>query len=600
MNATPARGFSSESNMENRSWKYGLLAPIEGGERVGDQIWLAHLYQNKLVEIERARREESADVLRRHHPAIVVQETEEARLVAELLTTTAAIGKANADARSHIATEPMKLAVRNARAALMALRKSLSIDRKAAWANPAIAAELKTIDVAHALKQKAARAANRLYWGTYLIIEDACKDLRKGPPPKFKRWEHCGSIAVQVQGGMSVDELLAGTDTRVRLQREGRRAVLWVRIGSDGRQPIWARFPMLMHREFPEGAKIKWVRCVRERIATHDSWNVLFSIEAPTPSLAKPTAYAGRVGINFGWRVVRNGLRVAYWIGSDGAEGELILPHRDVARWTKCDDLQAIRDQNFNVARNDVAAWIKTVTLPEEFAAKLDCLHQWRSPARLTGAVLYWREHRMECDDAAHAGAEAWRKQDKHLYEWQANNLDKAMAWRKDLYRCFARDIALRYGESIIEATNRAKMQESPNIEDAKSADVAIVKYRRMAAVSIIGQCLTERMDTRKVDAKYITQTCAECGHRHPFDALRELVTACPKCEFVEDQDRRAARNLLASGDVVSTLPETVRSDEGDGSCAKKVRRNRKARKVEKQDHAQTGSEIVIDSGVAA
>src|SRR5262245_814029 len=56
-----ARNFADQMIMNkmklSQVYKYGLLAPTLGTEQVNEQIKLAHRYQNKLIEIERAFRD---------------------------------------------------------------------------------------------------------------------------------------------------------------------------------------------------------------------------------------------------------------------------------------------------------------------------------------------------------------------------------------------------------------------------------------------------------------------------------------------------------------------------------------------------------------
>lgn len=43
--------------MPTKIYNYGAKPPRENADRVGEQIWLAHRYHNRLIELERLRRE---------------------------------------------------------------------------------------------------------------------------------------------------------------------------------------------------------------------------------------------------------------------------------------------------------------------------------------------------------------------------------------------------------------------------------------------------------------------------------------------------------------------------------------------------------------
>ena len=88
-------------------------------------------------------------------------------------------------------------------------------------------------------------------------------------------------------------------------------------------------------------------------------------------------------------------------------------------------------------------------------------------------------------------------------------------------------------------------------------------------------------------DAKDTTRLC-ECGHVNQWKSAESLHQTCSECGRVFDQDRNAARNLLASADVVhgglGTLadiaPAKVTTRITASEWRKRVRENRIARKA--------------------
>jgi hypothetical protein len=230
------------------------------------------------------------------------------------------------------------------------------------------------------------------------MTEASLRGARKGAPPVFRGFRGEGKVAVQIQNGLAVTDLLACADTRLRLEVqdiERRHYLLWMRVGSEGRAPIWAKIPIILHRDLPSDARVKWAYLLRRRRGTHWRWQAQFVLERDEwPSDA---GSSGACGVDLGWRLVPGGLRVAFWAGDDGRSGELVIPHADLARWRKADDLASIRDKNFNVARDALATWLRGgVTVPDWLRVELSHLHQWHSAARLAALLWRWNGARYE------------------------------------------------------------------------------------------------------------------------------------------------------------------------------------------------------------
>src|SRR3990172_2772711 len=316
--------------MTTRAYSYGAKAPTENAELVRQQLILAHRYANRLVEIERERREASL--------------------------------KADEDEQALEACEAK---------AAEAIRR--------------------------------ARADSGLYWGTYLCVEDAAQRSRRTSreAPRFRRWDGSGLLATQLQGGLAVPDLLAGTDRRAQLVGEGKRRLLRFRVGSTGRDPVWAAFPMVYHRDLPPEATVKWARICCHRLGTHTKWSAQIVLDG-LPEVTLPTPTRGTVAIDVGWRRFDEGVRVATWVDDEGETGELLMPHELVERWHKVEDLRSIRDTNFNHARDELREWRSLETLPDSKALPdwlretTKALHAWRAPARLAALALRWRSQRFE------------------------------------------------------------------------------------------------------------------------------------------------------------------------------------------------------------
>lgn len=120
--------------------------------------------------------------------------------------------------------------------------------------------------------RKAARAASGVYWGTYLQVEEfvkkACANTPPHKNPRFLRWTGEGLLAVQVQKGKSSKGLFQihdGFDNR-KGRRAGQRKELWLRVGAEKTKPVWAKFPLILHR--PIEGEVTWIKVTVRREGT--------------------------------------------------------------------------------------------------------------------------------------------------------------------------------------------------------------------------------------------------------------------------------------------------------------------------------------------
>lgn len=538
-------------------YSYGAKAPTINAELVNAQMSAAHKYGNKLVEIELQRREATNALVRRLSPDLEAAEQAVADLDQRIKAVQAAIRLTNQSARKKGKGTPEQRAeikeLRTKRKEAAGRRKEA---KALAYESLEAKAELGTINQATGQTMRDARAESEIYWGTYLQVEQAAGKNRSGPPPRFRRWTGDGKLAVQIQGGMTAEDAFAGKDKRFILEGDSKYAQAWIRIGSEGRQPVWAVVPVLMHRPIPDDCLIKWVYLIRRRVEAHHKWQLCLVLSRAGGWQKPDLARSGNVGIDFGWRLLDHGLRVAYWAGDDGQSGELVLPIRDVGRWQKADDLQSIRDERFNLALTSFREWLRAHELPDWLAERTKSVGQWRAQARLAALVIHWRGERFAGDEEIFAQIEAWRKKDKHLWTWEVNQRRKAVAWRVDLYRNFAATLSRQYRVAHIENTKWSDMAKRPTAEMEDDGNKASRRYRQIAAPGRLGKLIRERFaEVVKEEAAYTTQRCHACGELAQFDAATHLWTKCRHCGAEWDQDYNAAMNLLASGPVAQKTP---------------------------------------------
>jgi hypothetical protein len=446
--------------------------------------------------------------------------------------------------------------------------------RKEAYADPSVRAALDGLDANTLIEAKVRRASSGVHWGTYLSVEQGLSGIRSGAPPRFVGRQWPGKLAVQLQGGASWEELLAGhgqAHVEVLPLPEGAfpggrrskrpRCVLHMRIGSEGpgnRKAVMAAIPFVLHRPLPESGKVKWIYLIRRQRGTKYEWEVQFVVAQETWTHADSANASGACAIDFGWRVLETGdLRVAYAVGSDGHREELIIPAARLARWRKPPSLQSVRDQNFDIAKAGFVQWLAAEPeVPDWLGEATATLGQWRSPARLAGLVIRWREQRFDGDAEIYERIEAWRKQDQHLYDWQGFQGAKDVRWRDDHYRRFAARLRWRYATVIIEDADWKSMLVRPVAEEDETEEWQNTRwFARIASPGRLRSILEAgHPDVRRAPSAYTTSTCRFCGYVDENLDTTPIVVQCSACGETEDQDVRAGYNLLASAETAIAL----------------------------------------------
>ena len=598
-----------------RVYRYGLpLGPTVNAELVRQQIRNSHHYRNTLTEIERARRASMRELLSAQGNTKELEQTVADAKNAEL-EIVQQIKSARSDSRKKDESQELKERLAAARILSKAARQNLFEQRRQLREDASLQAAKDAIDERAAEARRNARAKCDVFWGTYLLIEDADQASRKIPlydgaepnDPRFTRFTGEGRIGVQLQGGLPIAKLFEN-DTRIQVnsvsenawhaaksgdRRRAMRTILRMRIGSEGRAPIWAEWPMIMHRRIPDGSILKGAVVNLRKVGPREQWWVTITAELPEAKFR--TCGRGTVAVDLGWRQFEDGLRVAAWgttgestvhnvtyngrIGKESSSGELRLPFDVIAQIRKADELRSIRDTAFDIAKmrlanfltinSNVPEWLKTETL------KID---KWRSQGRLAGLVNRWKkevEARIEIRKEVVNGSirklvasiqasqdpamnsilrelEEWRLHDYHLWEWESAQRKKALGHRREIYRIFAYELARRFETLVLEDFDLREIAKKQDVEDVSSDNQTSRSNRQLAAVSELRLCLINAFGGRggtieKVSSKDTTITCNNCGHVEKFDAATYVAAGCNQCGNITDQDVRAWRNMLVS-----------------------------------------------------
>lgn len=479
------------STVPTRIITYGCLAPTEGADILHEQLFLAHRYQQDLVSDELAARAVYREA-RSALPDVAQLETECDRLTAELDTLRDTIKSLRADARARVRC-----------VGLTAQAKALAAERKVvaqrlrearAEAKPVLAEVSRGIAERKGIFRKARRAQCGVYWGTYLMREGAVDQAAKAKDdPRHRRYDRTGKVGVQLQHGITLAELHGCEDTRLQLAplppgqwdtRSGRRrayTTVRIRVGSEGRAPIWATLPVVMHRPLPKDARIMWAWILVRRIGTDTTYQLQLAVESE--EYHARGRGDGWVAVDFGWKSDPGGIAVALAVDEQGGQSPLVLPEIVRQRIEHAESLRAIADRNFNAAKATLVAWLAEHGAPEWMADEARWIHAWRSSRRLATLVARWRDNVTPESADIYTALEAWRRQNRHLYQWECRERTKALRRRKDIYRNWVADLRKRYAHVVTEKCDYRELAR-----DAAPEDDATEYARRQRQIASPGE----------------------------------------------------------------------------------------------------------------
>jgi hypothetical protein len=261
-------------------------------------------------------------------------------------------------------------------------------------------------------------------------------------------------------------------------------------------------------------------------------------------------------GLDIGWRRMDDGgIRIAKWIGSDGAEGELRIPADVVARDGKSDSIRSIRDVDRDIWQGRLRDLRTSLSEGHWMRQRLAAVHAWKRMGRYVALHREWTSARWPGDDDLYNRMTTWLRHDRHLWSWEAHNRRRQSLQVQGRVRQCAVELVRRYGTISIERAGlvpalvrrREDHDEDDRIQRRLNA-------KRMHAVSpallrreLAWLARTYGAEVLEQDPAYTTRTCADCGHRRDeVEDWAPLEIVCAACAVVEDQDRTAARNRLA------------------------------------------------------
>jgi hypothetical protein len=471
--------------------------------------------------------------------------------------------------------------------------------------------ESVTVDCEKVVAKKAARAASGLRHGTYAAAEAAhdraWKDS-KGATPRRYRFDGGGKVGVQVRGEvvMPPDGPFSVTTPDVEISelpedqwedpRTGRRhthtrrrhayAVVRLRVDSKDQEPTWIALPVVIHRR-PVG-RLRWAYIVARNVGGRLRYELQLTVEAEQRGVLPA---GGMVAINLGWRCHRDGrMRVAYLMDDAGNEREVALSAAlRKAIGDRPDELRGYADDNFDVARGVLAHWMRehAELVPDWMREATQHIGKWRAHKKLArvawrfasenmarSALLWhwheWKRQRVAAGKlwATHSEIDAWlrargitderecmalylewwRRQNKHLYQYESGGRQHALRQRREQYRLLARELCDTYSLILIDDSELAELALRPPKGTERSPQQKEAAHNRVvAAGSTLKQAILSAALPGQVlldKGKGDSQRCTRCGCISKQDYARQIVVSCP-CGHAEDQDARNCRNKL-------------------------------------------------------
>lgn len=573
-------------------YRYGLKPPpVEAAELVRQQLRLAWEYRRDLLLGPLARKRQA---LREAQQGVSAEEAALRQASLQLDELLLKLRKQRQETRSRSEDVGLREAVKEARKLRTAAKLALSTARKAQRdQNSADLVNETWLRERRELRAK--YSALGLRHGTYSMVEQALEAANSSTPlwdglepqdPRVPRWDGTGRIGVQVQGGLPVKALWACQDTRVRLRSEpdrfqeraldGRgggkhRAVfarLSLRVGSNpDRTPVWANWPVKVHRPLPEQGIVKYVVVSLRRCGPHEQWTTEITVDEQ--GVRRESCGVGTVAVDLGWRSLGDTQRAAYWRDDQGNSGSLTLSASLISALRYPETLRSIRDQNLNQMIPEFLAglpeelpdWLRARTvkrgegLPSSAQARA-WLAQWRSQKRWASLAQAKDWGEAGCPDVLYL----WWQQDRHLWEWESHQRQKALNRRQHEFRVWCCWLTRQYSTIVIEADRKGKnpfdlrpLVVQPNPEAPPENQQA----RSNRHLEAPGELRLDLMNAAKArGCVVVKEPCFDTTRECPFEDCRNVESwdaaksiekrpPCSKCGRTWDQDDGACRVLL-------------------------------------------------------
>lgn len=309
---------------------------------------------------------------------------------------------------------------------------------------------------------------------------------------------------------------------------------------------------IVLHQPIPDGL-VKQIHVHRRRVGTQFHWSCSIIVQtdtAPPALIDHPSTLA--CGIDLGFRVVKDGLRVAVIAESDGGVEHVILPSRWLKRMDHVEHLQGVLAEMANTAWFSLRKTImESEELPDSLAERVARLLRAGNKVPVSGMRAL--RNALSAEPGLLPPAlqilDDWNQLSLRVSREMHNLRDKLIAQRNDVYRNLAHRIATRYSLVRIEEMKLRNIAVVKTDDGSDNPLPAAARNNRQRAalfelaLYVHQACVKSGAEFEKLDAAYSSITCSVCGHGN--HGIEDIFFTCRSCGILHDQDENSAKNFL-------------------------------------------------------
>jgi hypothetical protein len=284
-------------------------------------------------------------------------------------------------------------------------------------------------------------------------------------------------------------------------RRSSQRQMAAIRIGSTPeRAPIWQQLPIVWHRPLPADADVAQVQLTRRRVAGRFRVRLSVTCRLPQPPPASTALPA--VAWDFGWRSIGSGeLRAAVWaserplslvvpdeltgwlrLAESGDHGEVVVPVRYRNAVRSADTLRSRRAQLQNTLRAELVDWSSAhPRVAQAMNISPLTLAEWRTAGPFLELARRWQADLVSAEPMA-ARLQSWQREERRLWQREANTRDQIAAQRKDVYAKIAHLFVRVCGDLVLAPSALKPRTGSPEGVQERLAR----RQRSVAAVGLL------------------------------------------------------------------------------------------------------------------
>ena len=320
--------------------------------------------------------------------------------------------------------------------------------------------------------------------------------------------------------------------------------------------------PVLVHRQVPEGGLVRrawFILKPRGRI------ELQLVVQHEAINQRHPGKRLGAVAVKPGWSTEEapvgelGAVRVATWLGTDGATGAVELDAKTNEALVEITTLRSHQDEHHSEALGELCEWVAFATeKPDWLDEEMKHVHSWKSPRHLASIAFkmrgiigtdeqretIWHNWKHDCDlhgadyflplaetrrwlQASGVTGEAvvmavylewWRRKNRHLREWECNMRETALRRRREAYRVAAAWLAKRYEQLLLldVGLKRAARKKAPE-QKIEGPEKLWTRQRRNACPSQLIESLTNAFRTTAPKVRVKAKTLNEALEAQGF-----------------------------------------------------------------------------------